>query len=85
VVERYATTKQSTTKPQFIAALAVSMESFVTNTLTLKDDKKRWYPASIANLEHHLSFLISKNNFFDGEEAHPIRKIFHIPFSTLNF
>jgi hypothetical protein len=50
------------------------MESFVTNTLTLKDDKKRWYPASIANLEHHLSFLISKNNFFDGEEAHPIRK-----------
>ena len=46
----------------------------MTNTLTLKHDNKRWYQASIANLEHHLSFLISKNKYFDDEEAHPIRK-----------
>jgi hypothetical protein len=55
-------------------ALAVSMEISVTDILTLKNDKNTWYPASIANLEHHLSFLIYKNDFFDEKEAHPIKK-----------
>ncbi len=57
-----------------IAALAVSMESSVTDILTLKNEKHTWYPASIASLERHLSFLISKNDFFDEKEAHPIKK-----------
>jgi len=50
------------------------MESSVTDILTLKNDKNTWYPASIPSLEHHLSFLISKNDFFDEKEAHPIQK-----------
>jgi hypothetical protein len=50
------------------------MESGVTDILTLKLDKSTWYPASIANLEHHLSFLIFENIFFDEDEAHPIKK-----------
>ena len=46
----------------------------MTDILTLKHEKKTWYPASISSLDHHLSFLISGNDFFDSSEAYPIQK-----------
>jgi hypothetical protein len=50
------------------------MESFVTDILTLKHEKKTWYPASIQSFDNHLSFLISVNDFFDASQAYPIKK-----------
>ena len=41
--------------------------------LTLKGDKT-WYPASISDLEEHLSFLIEDNMYLTHEKITPLKK-----------
>lgn len=45
------------------------------NKLTLKGKgDKTWYPASISNLEEHLSFLIEDNMYLTHEKIKPLKK-----------
>jgi hypothetical protein len=62
------------TRMRVIKLLALSMESFMTDILTLNHEKKTWYPADISSLDNHLSFLISTNDFFNASQAYPIKK-----------
>ena len=42
--------------------------------LTLKGDTTIWYPASISDLEEHLSFLIEENTYLPPEKIKPLKK-----------
>lgn len=46
----------------------------MTDRLTLKSEKKTWYPTSINSLEIHLAVLLKSNSYFEQDEVYPIRK-----------
>lgn len=46
----------------------------MTDRLTLKGENEVWYPASIQNLEQHLSELLRSNDYYTNEQIYPMRK-----------